>query len=123
MAGLAYGVEPEHETKYCPGFHLPNSRRIAREGRGGTHGWVDIEAAIGKSCDVYFYALSRELEVDRLYEFMAPFGYGKPTGIDIAGESTGILPSVRGRRRPSNVPKTRCGFRARPSTSVSARAT
>ncbi len=94
MAGLAYGIIHPGETRYCPGvYHLPNSRRIAREGRGGTHGWVDIEAAIGKSCDVYFYGLSHEIEVDRLYEFMAPFGYGKPTGIDIAGESTGILPS------------------------------
>jgi penicillin-binding protein 2 len=94
MAGLSYGIIHEHETRYCPGiYHLPNSRRTAREGRGGTHGWVDIEAAIAKSCDVYFYGLAHEIEVDRLSAFMAPFGYGKPTGIDIAGESTGILPS------------------------------
>jgi penicillin-binding protein 2 len=100
MAGLAYGIIHPGETRYCPGvYHLPNSKRIAREGRGGTHGWVDIEAAIGKSCDVYFYGLAHELEVDRLYEFMEPFGYGKPTGVDIAGESSGILPSKEWKKK------------------------
>jgi penicillin-binding protein 2 len=42
---------------------------------------------------VYFYSLANELGVDRMHEFMAPFGYGEKTGIDIAGEVTGILPS------------------------------
>ena len=64
-----------------------------REGRGGTHHAIAMEDAIAKSCDVYFYELAHRLEVDHLSEFMAPFGYGKPTGIDIAGELSGILPS------------------------------
>jgi penicillin-binding protein 2 len=111
MAGLAYGVIQPHETRYCPGvYRLPNSRRIAREGRGGVHGWVDIEAAIGRSCDVYFYGLSHELTVDRLHEFMAPFGYGKPTGIDIAGETTGILPSKEWKRKYFKRPEDQVWF-------------
>jgi penicillin-binding protein 2 len=111
MAGLAYGVITPSETRYCGGqYRLPNSRRIAREGRGGVHGWTDIEAAIGRSCDVYFYGLAHELEVDRLYEFMAPFGYGKPTGIDISGESTGILPSKEWKRRYFKRPEDQVWF-------------
>jgi len=111
MAGLAYGVIHPGETRYCGGqYHLPNSRRIAREGRGGVHGWVDIELAIGKSCDVYFYGLSHELEVDRLHEFMDPFGYGKKTGIDIAGESTGILPSKEWKKKTFKRPEDQVWF-------------
>lgn len=111
MAGLSYGIIHEHETRYCPGqYHLPNSRRVAREGRGGTHGWVDIEAAIGKSCDVYFYGLSHELEVDRLHDFMEPFGYGKPTGIDIAGETSGILPSKAWKKKTFKRPEDQVWF-------------
>jgi penicillin-binding protein 2 len=94
MAGLAFGVVGADETHYCPGvFHLPGSRRAFREGRGGVHGAVDMRTAIAKSCDVYFYKLASELGVDRIHEFLAPFGFGKPTGIDIAGELSGILPS------------------------------
>jgi penicillin-binding protein 2 len=94
MAGLAYGLVTADQTKFCPGsYHLPNSRRIAREGRGGVHGTVDLRAAIAESCDVYFYELAYRLDVDRMHEFLEPFGFGKPTGIDIAGERSGILPS------------------------------
>ncbi len=42
---------------------------------------------------MYFYWLSHELEVDRMHDFMAPFGYGRKTGIDISGELSGLLPS------------------------------
>ena len=74
------------------------------------HGWVDIELAIGKSCDVYFYGLSHEIEVDRLHDFMEPFGYGKPTGIDIAGESTGILPSKEWKKKTFKRPEDQVWF-------------
>jgi penicillin-binding protein 2 len=94
MAGLAYGLITAQETRFCPGvYRVPNSSRIAREGRGGVHGTVDLRTAIAESCDVYFYGLAYQLGPDRIHEFLSPFGFGKLTGIDIAGERTGILPS------------------------------
>jgi penicillin-binding protein 2 len=94
MAGLAYGVVTPEETRYCPGYYsVPGSSRRAREGRGGVHGAVAMREAIADSCDVYFYALSVELGVDKISEFLSPFGFGRRTGIDIAGEVAGILPS------------------------------
>jgi penicillin-binding protein 2 len=94
MAGLAYGeVTPDYHH-FCPGYYVvPNSSRRAREGRGGVHGSVDMRAAIADSCDVYFYWLSIKLDVDRIHEFLSPFGYGRLTGIDIPGEVSGVLPS------------------------------
>jgi penicillin-binding protein 2 len=109
MAGLAFGeVTPDHHH-FCPGYYpVPGSSRRAREGRGGVHGSVDIRAAIADSCDVYFYWLSVKLDVDRIHEFLSPFGYGRRTGIDIPGEVSGILPSreykrerFKGHRDPS----------------------
>jgi penicillin-binding protein 2 len=94
MAGLAYGLVTADGSFFCPGtYRVPGTRRIAREGRGGVHGTVDLRTAIAESCDVYFYDLAYRLDVDRIHAFMEPFGYGKPTGIDIAGEQSGILPS------------------------------
>jgi penicillin-binding protein 2 len=94
MAGLAFGVVRPEETRYCPGYYqVPDSSRRAREGRGGVHGAVAIREAIADSCDVYFYRLAVELGVDRIHEFLSPFGFGKRTGIDISGELPGILPS------------------------------
>jgi penicillin-binding protein 2 len=42
---------------------------------------------------VYFYDLSNMLGVDRLAEFLGHFGFGQATGIDIANERKGILPT------------------------------
>ncbi|MDR2214842.1 MAG: penicillin-binding protein 2 [Nevskiaceae bacterium] len=100
MAGLAYGIVTPDETRFCPGtYRVPGSNRIAREGRGGVHGAVDLRHAIAESCDVYFYGLAYELGVDRMHEFLSPFGFGQLTGIDIAGEQPGVLPSREYKRK------------------------
>jgi penicillin-binding protein 2 len=94
MAGLAFDEIDGQHTHYCPGtFTLRGVSKPWREGRGGVHGTVDVRTAIAESCDVYFYWLSNELGVDKMHDFMAPFGYGRRTGIDIAGEKAGVLPS------------------------------
>jgi penicillin-binding protein 2 len=94
LAGLTYHVVDPEAHKYCNGsFHLPGSSRIFHEYHNEKHGSVDLDDAIARSCDVYFYGLADVLGVDRIASFMAPFGFGKLTGIDIGGEKTGILPS------------------------------
>jgi len=94
LAGLHNGKVTPESSRFCSGeFYLPGSSRAFREGRSGRHGAVNLEDAIAVSCDVYFYGLASQLGVDNIAEFLAPFGYGKPTGIDIAGEQSGILPS------------------------------
>lgn len=94
LAGLAYHLVDPDQTKFCAGqFHLPGSAHLYREGKGGHHGWMNLVEAIAKSCDVYFYGLADTIGVDRIAAFMAPFGFGQPTGLDISGELKGILPS------------------------------
>jgi len=94
LAGLTYHVVDPQARKYCAGaFHLPGSSRMFREYHNEKHGYVDLDDAIAHSCDVYFYGLADVLGVDRIATFLAPFGFGKTTGIDIGGEKAGILPS------------------------------
>ena len=93
LAGLRYKSVNPDDFRFCTRiYHVPGSSRVAREG-DTHHGSVNLESAIAKSCDIYFYALAYAIGVDHIAEFLAPFGYGKPTGIDISGELTGILPS------------------------------
>lgn len=100
LAGLRYGAITPDESIYCPGtWTLRGYAKPFREGRSGTHRAIAMEDAIAKSCDVYFYELAHRLEVDHMAEFLAPFGYGKPTGIDISGELSGILPSRDWKKR------------------------
>ncbi len=66
----------------------------------GDHGLgpVDMHAAISKSSNVYFYSLANDLGVDTIHDFMKPLGFGQLTGIDIQGESRGVLPSLEWKR-------------------------
>jgi penicillin-binding protein 2 len=57
-----------------------------------------------QSCDVFFYRLAYELGVDRLHDFLSQFGFGNRTGIDLTGESTGLLPSREWKRRTRHQP-------------------
>ncbi len=62
-------------------------------------GPVDMVRSIVKSSNVYYYSLANEMGVDLMAEQMAPLGFGRKTGIDVEGESTGVLPSIEWKRR------------------------
>jgi penicillin-binding protein 2 len=78
----------------CPGyFSLPGSSHLFRDWKKGGHGVVGLREAIVQSCDVYFYKLAYALSPDGIKNFLAPFGFGKKTGVDLPDESEGLLPS------------------------------
>jgi penicillin-binding protein 2 len=111
LAGLAYKVVDPNQKRFCAGeFHLPGSRHLYREGKGGRHGYVDLEDAIAKSCDVYFYGLADTLGVEHIAAFMAPFGFGSTTGIDVGGDKPGLLPSPAWKRKTFTRPADQVWF-------------
>lgn len=67
--------------------------------RAGGHGTVDLERALEVSCDTYFYTLARDAGVERLAEWASILGLGATTGIELAGESGGLVPSDEWSRR------------------------
>ncbi len=94
LAGLEYDAIKPTDTAYCPGYYsLPGSRHRFRDFKREGHGTMDMENAVMQSCDVYFYRLANTLGIDRIHDAMARMGFGQPTGIDIAGERGGIMPS------------------------------
>ena len=94
LAGLEYDVIKPEDHVFCPGsYSLPGSRHRFRDFKREGHGSMDMENAVMQSCDVYFYRLANTLGIDRIHDSMARMGFGQPTGIDIAGERGGIMPS------------------------------
>jgi len=111
LAGLTYKVLNPDKVEFCDGvFHLPGSTRLFREGKTGRHGHIALQDAIAKSCDVYFYGLAATLGVNRLATFLAPFGYGKVTGIDISGEKPGLLPTPEWKKLAFKRPEDQVWF-------------
>jgi penicillin-binding protein 2 len=94
LGGLEYGVRRPEDTVLSTGqFCLPGQKRCYRDDTRGGDGTVNMVRAIEKSTNTYFYKLALDLGIDRLSQWMSRFGFGSKTGIDLIGESEGILPS------------------------------
>jgi penicillin-binding protein 2 len=100
LAGLEMGVRKASDSIVDPGyFSLPNSRHQFRDWKREGHGVVDLRRSISQSCDTYYYKLAVDLGVDRMHDYLTRFGLGEQTGIDLNGESTGLLPSREWKQR------------------------
>ncbi|WPG39539.1 penicillin-binding protein 2 [Variovorax sp. EBFNA2] len=96
MAALQTGKRAADKVENDPGFYNFGGRTF-RSHRGGLGG-VDMHRAIQLSSNTYFYSLAAEMGVDLIHDFMAPLGFGQLTGIDLQGESRGVLPSKAWKR-------------------------
>jgi len=91
-AGLATGEVGYRDRVVCHGAYKYGIRTF-RCWRTEGHGSVDILDSIIESCDVFFYQLGARLGVARLTEWALRAGLGRKTGVDIAGEAVGNVPT------------------------------
>lgn len=115
MAALHAGVRTPKQSISDPGyFILPGAAHQFRDDKPGGHGSVDMHKSIVASCDTYYYKLAWDMGIDRIHEQLKPFGFGQLTGVDLAGELNGILPSKQWKQKrfsryPANVQKWYAG--------------
>jgi len=62
-------------------------------GYGGKDGEVNIVKGIKRSNDIFFYKLAEKIGVDKISETAQKFGLGKLLGIDLQGETAGLVPT------------------------------
>lgn len=105
VSGLHYGVRAISDRTWCPGWlRLPGHSHRYRCWRKSGHGGVDLIRSIAESCDVFYYALAKDLGIERMHEMLGQFGLGNLTGIDLPGELGGLLPSREWKRRTRKLP-------------------
>ncbi len=94
LAALEYKKRSPEFAISDPGFYsLPGVAHRYRDHKKDGHGSVNLHKAIVVSCDTYFYGLATELGIDSVHRFLAQYGFGQPSGIDIEGELSGLNPS------------------------------
>ncbi|WP_076924811.1 penicillin-binding protein 2 [Pseudoalteromonas sp. EB27] len=94
VLALEENIVNETTSMWDPGFfQIPNVEHKWRDWKRWGHGHVDVYKAIEESCDTYFYDAAYRLGITKISDFMARFGYGDLSGIDIHEETTAILPS------------------------------
>lgn len=100
LAALDYNSITPEKSIFCPGYYsLKNDERHYRDWRKEGHGHTNLTKAITESCDVYFYDLALNLNIDKIHQFLAQFGFGKITGVDLRDEVSGLLPSREWKQR------------------------
>ena len=94
IAGLDSGVITAGSRVYDPGYYqLPNYDHKYRNWNRTGDGYVDLDTAIMRSNDTYFYDLAHKLGIDRLSMYMNQFGIGQKVSLDMFEESAGLMPS------------------------------
>jgi penicillin-binding protein 2 len=93
---------------FDPGYYqLPDFDHKYRNWNHSGDGWVDMDAAIMRSNDTYFYDLAHKLGIDRLHDYMAKFGLGQKVSLDMFEESPGLMPSQAWKRATRRQPGSR----------------
>ncbi|HZD21734.1 MAG TPA: penicillin-binding protein 2 [Burkholderiales bacterium] len=92
LAALETGKRRPSSSMFDPGYFDFGGRRFRDDKKGG-HGVVDLYKSIVESCDTYYYHLANDMGIDAIARFLGPFGFGSKSGIDLAGEFAGVLPS------------------------------
>ncbi len=99
VAGLDAGVVTPQTRVHDPGFYQlqGHSHKYRNWNRTGD-GWVDMDLAIARSNDTYFYSLAHKMGIDRMHDYMTRFGLGQRVALDMFEETAGLMPSREWKR-------------------------
>ncbi|GAA0121368.1 MULTISPECIES: stage V sporulation protein D [Clostridium] len=92
-AALETGIVKEGENFYCSGFSVVDGRAIHCWKTEG-HGYQSFRDIISNSCNVGFMTLAERMGKETLNKYIEKYGFGKKTGVDLPGETEGIVKSV-----------------------------
>ncbi len=104
LAGLSSGKRTAEEEIADSGIFQLGNRTFLDDKYGG-HGRVDMHKSLVVSCNTYYYQLANDLGIAEIHAFMAPLGLGSRTGVDMPGETTGVLPSPEWKKRRFSNPQ------------------
>ena len=102
LAALRAGIHPEAQH-FCSGHVTVGNARFHCWKKHG-HGKMNLHQAIAESCDVWFYQVARQIGIDAIATMARELGLGVKTGLDLEGESTGLVPDKAWKRKKYDAP-------------------
>ncbi len=97
IAAQRAGFNPS-ETAHCSGKLWYGQRYFHCWKRGG-HGTVDMKGAIKHSCDVYFYEIAKQIDVDIIADTARKLGLGEAYELGVSGQKRGVVPDRAWKRQ------------------------
>ncbi len=90
---LEEGAFPPEEEINCNG-QFAYGNRVFNDWLEQGHGPLNLSQALAQSCNVYYWTMgANHVTVDQIIDYSARMGLGQPTGIDLPGEVSGLVPS------------------------------
>ncbi len=109
LAALELGKRRPEQAIFDPGFFNFGNHTFRDDKKGG-HGMVDMHKSIVQSCNTYYYQLANDMGIENIAAFMGGLGLGSRTGVDIEGESAGVLPSSAWKKKRFKKPEQQKWF-------------
>lgn len=92
LAGLHYGIINENTRFTCTGYTELGKHKFHCWRKGG-HGSLNLQQALERSCDVFFYNIAKRINPDYIAKVANDFGLGFKTSIDLPNEKSGLIPN------------------------------
>ena len=89
-SALELGKTKASDRFYCGGSSVVDGQRIKCWKSIG-HGSQTLEEGFANSCNCVFMALAERMGTNKFYSYLTNFGIGQKTGVEIFGESAGIM--------------------------------
>ncbi|PHR59212.1 MAG: penicillin-binding protein 2 [Robiginitomaculum sp.] len=103
MAAFDAGLANPRERITCTGKIKLGDREFHCWRRRG-HGRVNLNGALGTSCDVYFYEMARRLGIERIHDAALKFGFGQMFDLGLGTGSAGLVPNAAWKRARFDLP-------------------
>ena len=97
IAAQEAGIKPNYRVR-CRGSIYYGGNEFSCWKQGG-HGMLDMKGSIKHSCDVYFWTLAQQLDVDAIANVAKRFGLGRTYDLGMGSEQAGVVPSREWKRK------------------------
>ena len=94
-AALEEGVYKETDQIFCENGNYAVADRVIREAQRKKHGYLSFADIIKYSSNIGSVKISERLGKEKFYDYITRFGFGQKSGIDLPGETAGLLRPVR----------------------------
>ena len=91
ISGLMSGSIGQGFSFNCTGVYSFSQSYNPSCWRKTAHGRCDMEMAIQRSCNCFFFEVGRQTGIEKINEYQRYFGFGELTGIELLGESKGTV--------------------------------
>ncbi len=103
IAALEEGIIDTNTKLRCHGS-FKFGRRVYRSWKSYGSEKVTVDNALKHSCNIFFYKVATELDIDVLAKYANMFGFGKRTGIKLPREVSGLIPTKEWKLKKNGIP-------------------